>query len=176
MGIISYINASWFDDIREYHVKWDPRIYQAAQERAEEIMTASDPLELAPEGKMAGGKECEWCAWVSHCANVTVRGVPSGDGELAEDDIEELSELRNAVVTFAAQKAEYEQLHANACENIKKFLRERNLRKFMGSDFSVSYSAISGRVTYDFAAIAAAGIDLSPYTKTGKPSDRITIR
>jgi hypothetical protein len=176
-GIISYINASWFDDIREYPVKWNPRIYAAAQVRAEEIMTARDALELSPEGKMAGGKECEWCAWASHCADVTVAGVPTNDVEmLPYEEIVRLEVLVNSAREAAQMKEDASGQHAQAQEAIKQFLREHNIRRYKGDGWSVSYSAVSGRATYDFAAIERAGIDLSSYTKTGSPSERLYIR
>lgn len=175
-SILSYINASFFDDVREYVIRWNPRIYRAAQARARDIMTARDPLDLPPEGKMAGGGECHYCAWASHCAAVTVAGIPTSDSTLDDDAANELKAMRNIERELAAAKETAAEEHARAQEDIKRFLRQANVRRHKGDGWSVSYSPTSGKTTLDIAAIDAAGIDLSPFYKPGKSGERLTVR
>lgn len=175
-SILSYINASFFDDVKEYVVKFDPRIYAAAHTRARDIMEAGDPLSLPPEGKMAGGQECEYCAWASHCAAVTVAGVPKDETPLGDNAIAELKDLRDSATIRAEIKEYWTKRHAVSVEAIKSFLREHDTRRYKGDGWSVSYSATAGRATLDIAAVEAAGIDLSPYYKTGKSSERLTVK
>lgn len=175
-SILSYINASFWDDIREPRIQFSPRIYKAAQIRAEQIMTATDPLELPPEGKMAGGDECKYCAWASRCAEVTVAGVPKADSKLDEDAVHELWMLRNIERHWATEEEECGKAHAEATEAIKKFLRENNTRKYQGDGWSVSYYSISGREMLDIQAVEAAGIDLSKFKKTGKQAEVLRVK
>jgi hypothetical protein len=176
ISIVSYINASFFDDIKEYVVRWNPRIYAAARARAEDIMTARRALDLPPEGKLSGGRECEYCAWSSHCAEVTVAGVPERSDPLEERVITELKSLRDTERELAAAKDAVAVDHARAAEEIKQFLRSHGTRGYKGSDWSVSYSVVNGRASLDIAAIEAAGIDLSTYYKTGNQSERLIVK
>lgn len=176
ISIISYIDASFWDKVTEFVVPFNERIYANAHVRAERIMTERDPLGLPPEGKMAGGDECKYCAWASHCAAVTVAGVPNEEQQLGHNVIERLHGLRDLEREAAAAKDEATIEHARAVEAIKQFLRERNTRRYKGSGWSVSYSTTAGRAALDIAAVEAAGIDLTPYYKTGKPSERLTIK
>jgi len=175
-SILSYIDASFFDKITEFVIPFSPRIYAAAHARAEQIMTASEALALPPEGKMAGGGECQWCAWASHCAAVTVAGVPKRSDPISDDIAEQLHRLRDEERRLATIRAEAKVSHAAALEDIKQFLRQINVRRYKGDAWSVAYSTISGKTTLDFAAIEAAGIDLSPYYKSSKSSDRLTVK
>jgi|KBSMisStandDraft_5_1062788.scaffolds.fasta_scaffold07819_15 hypothetical protein len=175
-SILSYVDASFWDKITEFVIPFNPRIYAAAHARAERIMTARDALELPPEGKTAGGGECQWCAWASHCATVTITGVPKRSDPISDDIAEQLHGLRDEERRLAAIEAEAKVSHAEASESIKQFLRQINVRRFVGDEWSVSYSIVNGRATLDIDAIKAAGIDLAPYYKTGSQSERLIIK
>lgn len=175
-SILSYVNASFYDDIDEFVGRFDPRVYEAARGRAKRIMTARNALELPPEGKMSGSNECKYCAWASHCASVTVAGVPKEINELPDDAVSELEHLRGIERGLAADKEAIAADHAKAVEQIKDFMRAHKTRMYKGAGWSVSYSVVSGRTTLDTQAVEAAGIDLSSYYKTGSPSERLTVR
>jgi hypothetical protein len=175
--ILSYVNASFFDEITEFVIPFNPRIYAQAHKRATQIMTARDALELPPEGKMAGGQdECRYCPWQSHCADVTVAGVPQSEKELDEQGVATLKHLRDCERELSQRKEEVAAGHAEAVEAIKHFLRESNTKRYRGDDWSVSYSTSSGRGTLDVAAAEAAGVDLSGYRKQGRASERLVVR
>jgi hypothetical protein len=177
VSILSYINASDWSDIREFIIPFNSKVYEHAKLRARMIMTTERAIELLPEGKLSGGKECGWCPWSSHCADITVQGIPHNNTEmLPHEEILRLEVLVNSAREAAATKEETAGQHAQALEAIKQFLREHNIRRFKGDGFSVSYSAMSGRATLDLSAVEAAGIDLSPYYKTGSPSERLVVR
>lgn len=176
ISIISYVNASFFDDVKEYVVRFSPRIYAAAQARAEEIMTARDPLELPPEGRLSGGRECAYCAWQSHCSDVTVAGVPTEESRLTDETIAKLKDMRDAERDLAASKDAATEEHARAVEGIKEFLRGANTRRYKGADWSISWSQMTTRATLDMAAVKEAGLDLSPFYKPGKQAERLVVR
>lgn len=175
-SIVSYIDASFWDVVTEFVVPFDARIYAQAHVRATQIMTAREAIALPPEGKMAGGDECEYCAWASHCADVTIAGVPREEHELTGNLAGELRELCASAKQLQATGEYWDNQRAQAVENIKQFLRDHNVRRHKGEDFSVSYSTVNGRETLDIQAVKDAGIDLTPYYKTGKPSERLTIK
>lgn len=178
VSIISYIDASFWDKVTEFVVPFNERIYANAHVRAERIMTERDPLGLPPEGKMAGGDECKYCAWASHCAAVTVAGVPTGDGsdELDDAAVGMLNRMCDEIVVRRENLEIEQRIYAEQIERIKIFLRDHKIRRYKGDGWSVSYSAISGKATLDYAAVEAAGIDLTPYYKTGKTSERLVIK
>jgi hypothetical protein len=176
ISIVSYINASFFDDIKEYTVRWNPSIYETAHARAKEIMTARSALEMLPEGKLAGGGECKYCPWESHCGEVTVASIPTQDNALADDEVEILRLLRDELLRMNKDLETSKTLIAGQQEDIKQFLRRHGVRRYKGSDWSVSYSAVNSRASLDIAAVEAAGLDLSPYYKTGNQTERLVVR
>lgn len=177
VSIIPYVNASFYDDVKEFMVTFDERAYAAAHARAEIIMTERDPLRLQPEGKMAGGKECAHCPWSSHCAEAQVAGVPTRyQNVLSGDDADRLEELCSLAKTYAGDKSNAEERYADVIEEIKQFLRDHDTRRYFGDGWSVSYSAVNGKATLDTKAVEAAGINLEPFYKQGKPSDRLVVK
>lgn len=176
-ALISYVDASFLDDVREFAVPFDPNIYTVAKSRARLVMTSEAALELPPEGKIAGGDECKYCAWSSHCAHVTVAGIPQADAaSLGQNAATELKHLRDRERALDAQQDTTATEHSQACEDIKEFLRANGVRGYRGDGWSVAWSSVKGRKTIDQTAVDAAGLDLSPYQKPGKPSDRLIVK
>lgn len=176
-ALISYVDASFLDDIREFAVAFEPSIYDAAKQRARRVMTEINPLALPPEGKLSGGQECKYCAWSSHCAAVTVMGMPpASDVKLGDNAAATLKALRDAERRLAEEKDTTETEHAAAREAVKEFLRANGVRRYTGDDWAVSWSSVKGRETVDLKAVEAAGIDLSPFRKVGDPADRLTVK
>jgi CRISPR/Cas system-associated exonuclease Cas4 (RecB family) len=62
-GLLLYINAADFQDIREFPVDRDEATYAVLKDRARRIMSEVDPLAFPPEGRIAGGKECRYCQY-----------------------------------------------------------------------------------------------------------------
>lgn len=176
-ALISYINASFFDAVEEFWIPFDERVYGAARARALKIMDATSPLGLRPEGKMAGGRECEHCPWSSRCAHEQAAGVPAkADVELGDNA---WMALEGAVQRYQAARGAGEAAkaeEAEAKEEIKEILRAHGCRRFDGGDWSISWSAVKGRSTIDLEAAKAAGVDLSPFAKEGDPSERLLIK
>jgi hypothetical protein len=175
-SILSYVDASFLDDIKEFAVAFDPAVYQAAKDRARLIMTAEHALELSAEGKITGGGECRYCPWSSHCAAVTVAGIPKEDKSLGDNAAATLKRLRDEEREAEERLDFWKTEHAQFKEKIKEFLRENQIRRYTGEGWSVSWSSVKGREVVDIKAAEAAGIDLSPYRKVGDPADRLTIK
>jgi hypothetical protein len=66
-ALISYTDASFWDNVIEFAVAFDAAIYATAKERARNIMLARSASELAPEGWVAGGSECKFCPYTIAC-------------------------------------------------------------------------------------------------------------
>lgn len=175
-SVLSYVDASFLDEVAEFAVAFDPAIYQAARDRARLVMTSEHALGLPPEGKISGGDECKYCPWSSHCAHVSVAGIPRDDSaKLGDNAAAELKRLRDAERALHGMKEQFAAEHSRACEAIKEFLRGQGVRVHKGDGWSVSWSSVKGRRTIDQAAVESAGIDLSPFQKPGKPGDRLIV-
>lgn len=176
-ALITYTDASFWDELDEFAVKFDPGTYAAAKTRALTIFGVSDPTELKPEGWIAGGKECEYCPYAKPCGHER-RRVPTGKEPASIDpqfeaEIMDLCREANAhrkVGDSATEKFKDMQVQ------IKARLRDKGIRKVPGV---VSWSEVKGRTTIDVPRLqeklAEVGIDLGDYEKTGDPSDRFQI-
>lgn len=66
-ALISYTNASFWHEITEFPIAFDPDVFATAKRRAALIMTARAADDLKPEGWIAGGRECEFCPFTRAC-------------------------------------------------------------------------------------------------------------
>jgi hypothetical protein len=66
-GLLSYTDASDWSVTREFAIARDPAVFETAQRRAQRILTARSAQALAPEGRIAGGRECKFCPFMGVC-------------------------------------------------------------------------------------------------------------
>lgn len=174
-ALISYTDASFWNEVAEFPIKFDPLLYEAAHRRAEEILGAKSPAELKAEGWIAGGKECEYCPFAKACG-VIRRSVPEGDAEADPQFRAEVEDMCREVNAIDEQIELMQAKLRDAQQSIKDRLREKGIRKIPGL---VAWSAIKGRASYDHKAIreaaAAAGVDVESYSTVGEPTDRLQI-
>src|SRR5262245_1852370 len=52
-GVLTYIDASFLDNITEFAIEFDPSVYANAKTRATKVLTANSASELPPEGWIA---------------------------------------------------------------------------------------------------------------------------
>lgn len=176
-AVIDYIDASFVDKLTSFEAEPDPVAYAAAKARSIAIMDAVSPIELRPEGKMAGGKECDNCSWASRCAHEQVASVPKkADVPLGENAFLALSNAVERQVAAKEQAAEASKAEAEAKEEIKEILRAHGARRFDAPTFGVSWSTVKGRESLDLKAVERAGIDLTPFKSVGDPSERLIIK
>jgi hypothetical protein len=74
-ALITYTSAADWSETREYPIRRDPAIFEVAQHRALQIMTATAAAELPPEGLTSGGRECEWCPYSNACLGTEAENV-----------------------------------------------------------------------------------------------------
>lgn len=176
-AVISYIDASDWSKVTEFSVKYDDRMFAAARGRAEAIYVAETPDDLPAEGKIAGGRECQYCPYQRQCGDGQLAAMPAGGVRLPPDAVAELKGLRDAERQLADMIEANRATQALAQEAIKQFLRMHNARahKEVDGSWGVQWSIVNGRKSLDQAAMEADGINLEPYQKEGRPSERLTI-
>jgi hypothetical protein len=178
-GVLTYIDASFWDNITEFAIEFDPSVYTNAKARATKVLIANTASELPPEGWIAGGKECEHCPFTKACG-IERHAVPNGGGYADPQFVAEMREL--AVVYKACLTdvgAAEARLRASQHE-IKERLRSKQLRRVAGDDFSVTWTPVKGRQGYNVnapsAAAAAAGVGVQEFETSGTPGDRLEVR
>lgn len=179
-AVITYADTSFWDDVREFVIAFNPKIFEAARRRSIDIMTATNAFDLRPEGKIAGGRECDYCPFVGACRGTQIAAIP--DGELGADPevVETVSRMAFEARELR-QKAEDTEAKAKTIqENIKALLSANRIRKVVGDGISVNWAPMKGRPSYDMVGIreaaTAAGVDLSKFETAGLPTDRLDIR
>lgn len=180
-GLISYTDASFWDQVEEFPVQFDRAVFQTALDRARMIMTADAAEQLKPEGWIAGGKECGFCPFAGACGHADQRRL-SKLQDIAEIDVvtAQQIETKALVAREAKQRAARASAEARAKEEeIKALLTQAGTRSFRGKQASVTWSSVKGRPSWDNKGIReaaeAAGVDLSAFSTVGDPTDRLTI-
>lgn len=179
-AVISYINASFPDDVVEFAVAFDAAVFANAKARAAAIMTATAPEQLKPEGWIAGGRECRFCPFTQACG-VVRHAVPTRPSAAAPNP-QFIAEIADLARTAKARRHDAEAAVAaqrEAEHEIRERLKSRELRHVKGDGVSVTWSAVKGRPSFDAKRIreaaAAVGIDLTEYETVGEPTDRLVI-
>jgi predicted ATP-grasp superfamily ATP-dependent carboligase len=172
---ISYIDASFWDELDEFAVRFDQAIYDGAKVRATKILRAEHAKELKPEGWIAGGKECEYCPYTKVCGIIR-RSLPERD--LAADP-QFAAEIQDACAEYLALQEEQDKAEARVREKqqeIKDRLRDRGVRRVPGV---VVWSPVKGRESWDNRKIReeaeAAGVDVLQHRTIGDPTDRLEV-
>lgn len=166
-GLLLYVNASDFQDVREHRVERNPDLYAAMHERARTIMSAASHQDLAPEGRIAGGKECSLCPFQTACL-----GAPIEDkGHLSDEDRAAIETARHEIKRTDADIAERERISAAAKERIRNVLRAADVRRAPG----LARIARNSRSSVDHEAMKRDGIDVDRYRKPGRESETVTL-
>jgi hypothetical protein len=180
-AVISYVNASFPDDVAEFAIGFDVAIFTNAKARAAEIMTATAPDQLKPEGWIGGGRECRFCPFTAACGIIR-HAVPTRPS-VEPPDPQFVAEIADLARAAKARRHEAEAATAAQREiehEIRERLKSRSLRHVEGDGVAVTWSPVRGRPSFNMPAIreaaAAAGIDLAEYETVGEPTDRLVIR
>lgn len=174
-SLLTYTDASFWNEVLEFPIPFDPKIYEVAQRRAAEIMTATSAADLKPEGWIAGGRECEYCPFTKACG-VQRRSVPTQDTIPDPQFVAEITDMTRAARQLEAAGEANDARLRDLQQQIKDRLREKSVRKIPGV---VSWSPVKGRPSWDNKGIreaaANAGVDLASFEKTGEATDRLQI-
>lgn len=164
-GVLLYVNASDYQDVREHAVARDRSAYLALRDRATMILTS--PTAPDREGKIAGGDECKLCPFWNACL-----GAPIEDrGKLSEADTAAVAALRDEIKTCEVAVRSTEKSATAAKERIREILRAADVRRAPG----LARISRSQRTALDQDAMERAGIDLAPFRKPGTVTETVTV-
>lgn len=179
-AVVAYTNASFFDDVVEFAIKYDPTVYEMAKKRAMQVKAAKSPADLPPEGWIAGEKECEYCPFTTACREM--RGdVPRVN---KTDNIDK--GFYDQIIALARTERDWNS-KSNAAEieqrklqyEIKQLLRAHGLNSLSHDGINIVWSPVKGRIAFDMVGIRAAaaklGLDVQQFETVGDPTDRLTI-
>jgi CRISPR/Cas system-associated exonuclease Cas4 (RecB family) len=179
-AVISYVNASFYDDVVEFAIKYDASVYETAKKRAADIKKAKVAGDLPPEGWIAGGKECEYCPFVITCQ--AIRGdVPkiSKASNIDRGLLDTIVKLAREEKSWAAKASEIEAEQHKMQHAIKELLKAHGLNKVEHDGVMVIWSPVKGRISFDMPALRAAaaklGLNVQNFETVGDPTDRLTI-
>jgi hypothetical protein len=179
-AVISYADASFWSEITEFAVRFEPDVYDTAKRRAAKVMTAHNASELPPEGWISGGHECKYCPFANACG-IERRATP--EATAATVDPQFIAEARDLAREAKHHQADAEDATAKlrATQNeIRERLRAKGLRRVAGNDFSIIWSPVKGRQSFDVKALKtaaiAAGVDVAQFETTGEATDRLDVR
>jgi hypothetical protein len=177
-AIVSYTDASFLSETKEFEIKFDPDYYAAAQKRAAAILTAESMREIAPEGWIAGGQECKYCPFSIACGRQR-KDVPQDGGIADPQFVAEIAEEAKKYLFMVSARDGAEKQVRELQTEIKKRLQDKKLRSIVGHGVSVLWSSVKGRIIIDGKglreAALSAGIDVKPFESVSEPSDRLTI-
>jgi hypothetical protein len=178
-GILSYIDASFLDEVKEFVIKFSPAVFAQARLRATTIMQANSAEALRPEGYIAGGAECEYCAYRHSCSAMRAGQVPGREERLDPDAMQAVAGFAHQAIALERQADELVLQAKQHKESIKELLRQAGTRRAEAMGVRVTWASLRGRPAWDMpalrAAAEAAGLDLSEFERVGEPSDRLTI-
>jgi hypothetical protein len=171
-GLLIYMDSSNYFDILQIDVPRNRNILDRMAKRASKLLRTKDVSNLDREGKRDGGKECKTMCSFREVCGVTMEA--SADRKRAnrtsnfDGSAIRYMELKDAETAIKAEKASLQ-------EDIKNGLHQRSTNKIIVGDITVSLSVQKGRASLNRKAVAAAGIDLSPFEKIGAPSERLLV-
>jgi hypothetical protein len=179
-ALVSYADASFWNEGAEFVVKFDEAIFTNAKARARWIMTATAAGELPPEGWIAGGRECRYCPFTCACGrqrhDVPERMVGKPDPQFVAEIVDLARAIKQQESESDAASAKLRGLQ----HDIRERLRSRGIKQIAGDGVAVTWSSVKGRPSFNMKEIreaaAAAGIDLAKFETVGDPTDRLTIR
>lgn len=174
-GIILYVNASFYDDITPFVVRYDPQIFKAARNRAKKLFSAENVEQLPAEGKLSDA--CKLCDWTHACAKVSKEMVPEAQkfDHIAEEELHALGELARREKEIGKLIKELTEEKDEVRANIKQALADNDTRKAQGEGFKISWVWQGGSTTYNTKQAIADGVDLEAYKKEGDGFEKLTI-
>ena len=176
-SLLSYIDASFWDEVKEFVIPYDEKIYLAAQDRAQRIMRGTTLDKIPPEGWIAGGNECRHCPFLRACG-IERRNLPFQDEgvKLNKQFVAEITDMARVIQSAEHARDASDALMRTNQDKLKARLREKGVRKVPGV---VTWSSVKGRESWDNKGIreaaAGAGIDVDKYSTVGEPTDRLVI-
>jgi virulence-associated protein VapD len=174
-SVLSYMDASFWNEVKEFVIPFDQQVYNTAKKRAAMIMTATEASELKPEGWIAGGRECNYCPFTRACG-IQRRSVPETNVKADPQFAAEIADLALQAKRLEAARDTSDERLREVQQDIRDRLRAHGVKKIPGI---VNWSHVKGRQAYNNKAIQEAaikaGIDIEQFSTVGEATDRLTI-
>lgn len=195
-AVLVYVDCSFFDNVKVFVVKFDPKQYKLAKRRSEKIMDFDiDPAELTPEGKING--QCDLCNYRDACATVVKAGIPGKDDKEAGNDLPP-EDAKTAAILIDAERAakkafdDAEKTHKKLKTDLSEFIKGKGRRLVRNENFSVSIGWRDGNVVFDKSALEddleelkakleelghpELALDMEDYKSRGQGYEVVTVR
>ena len=175
-AVILYVDASFFSQIKVFVVKFEPKVWKVAQERAKNVFETDDPAQLSAEGKFDGS--CRYCPFQNACAGVQKASLPAGGSmnlsveDALADDVQALVQREREAMLA---KKDAEKNHEIAKAELRELMKDNGARRVEGPGWKVAISWVKGRSTVKNHLVEAMGIDLADVSEEGRGYEKMTI-
>jgi hypothetical protein len=173
--LILYVDASFYDDMKPFVVKYDNDIYEAAKRRANLVFAADEATALPAEGKY--NNECDHCPYVDSCREAIFSQWHVLENAERTDDAAALA-IAPLVEKFLHAKsdaADANTLVDELKEELKSRMAELSTKKVVGENWKATWSTRAGSKRLDKAGMRADGINVGEYEVQGKPYDTLLV-
>lgn len=176
-AVITYINASFVNQIKSWVIPFDEKVSLGLRSRATSVFTKFSLQNLPePEGKIEGGNECIYCPYKKICLDTELSSIPSIEGSnfsaAVTERLHEKVLARHKLNQEAKAKTkEVKQLE----QDIKEILKEADSKKISADWGSVSLYSQKSPSKYDKSKFDNAGLDPSDFQTQGEYSPRLSI-
>lgn len=155
-GAVVYIDASDYFKFHIHPVKWEEKRFKGLVVRAKRLLAVKDPNQIPPEGKIAGGRECNTCPWAKQCLGF-LPWVPDEDPrQLPSKDIAEVEKTMAKVYKAKQAVEDAAQSKRDAEAELFTVLANKKRRFVMGKKYKVSATTRAGQNRYDIGKLVAA--------------------
>jgi len=154
-GIIAYTDASNYFDLKVYPIAFDERAFKSLVVRAQSILNAKDWDQMPPEGKIAGGSECNECPFQRRCLGF-LSWIPGEDPRAPKPaDVKKVETVAERVHKAKAAAEKASQAVRDTEAELYTVLNGVKRRFVMGKKYTVSAKATASQNRYDAKKLVA---------------------
>ena len=182
-ALIVYVDASNYALSHVFVVKFDEEGYKGQLERAKNIMDAakkglSAVETLRPEAKIAGGKDCKYCAFSKRCLGYTAL-VPKATQVPDKKVVLKIRKLARALRLAQEKAGTFDKQAALHEAELKEVLITAQTKWLDLGDLKLNWTTSEGRATWNYDAMKKRltdfGVNLDEYRGRSKPSESLRV-
>lgn len=182
-ALLVYVDASNYGVVHVFVVAFDAEGYRGQLLRAKSIMQAvgAGPAAvetLRPEGKIAGGGDCRYCAFSKRCLGYAAL-VPKTTQVPDKKVVKKIRQLAGSLRRAKDNVEKHEQAAKNIEANLKETLAEAKTKWLDIGDIKMNWTVSDGQDRFDTDAakkkLIDLGCDLKDFVKRTKPSESLKV-
>lgn len=177
-AVITYVNASFLSQRKQFFVRFDEGHAEALRARAHSILNDYD-LDTLPdaEGRMYfDSKPCEYCPYKSICEGKRVADIPADEKPVARGVADQIGTLAGDYKALGLEIEDLEADRKRIAEQINIELTKAGTRKVKADWGSVSVWSAHPPASYDMKKMREDGVDVDAYQRpAGEPSLRVGV-